>query len=483
MFKEKAAFIHKLMFLIDGLVLSAIFILTLILRGHLHQFYNFDLFPITHVVQDFSVSQNSYLAIMLIIIPLWCVNLYWSGMYRSMRLKTNLDIVGIVIKSSFFTAITFSVLAFLLKMEFVSREFFILFMIMGSVTLIIEKEFIYLLISYTRKRGYNYRRLLIVGTGKRAVHFIEKIKIHPEWGLKIVGVVDFDEEKIGKDLNAVEIIGTIYDIPRILHTQTIDEVIFVVPRSRLNEIHNYLYACEIEGITTRVAVDLFDLDISRLTQTEFDGIPLITFETASTDEWQLFVKRIMDVVFSGIGIILLSPLFIIVAILIKLVSPGPVFYRQKRIGLNGRRFVFIKFRSMRQKAFCELAGLMGKNEMTGPIFKIKNDPRIYPLGRLLRKFSIDELPQLFNVFLGQMSLVGPRPPVFREVRQYEPWQRRRLSMRPGITCIWQVSGRNKIAFSEWMKLDLKYIDNWSLWLDFKILIKTIPAVFFGKNAY
>jgi exopolysaccharide biosynthesis polyprenyl glycosylphosphotransferase len=195
------------------------------------------------------------------------------------------------------------------------------------------------------------------------------------------------------------------------------------------------------------------------------------------------VKRTMDLVFSGIGIILLSPLLIMVAVIIKLVSPGPVFYRQKRIGVNGRRFVFLKFRSMHAKAASQLAGLMSKNEMSGPVFKIKNDPRIYPFGRFLRKFSIDELPQLFNVFFGQMSLVGPRPSVFREVKQYEPWQRRRLSLRPGITCLWQVNGRNEIAFSEWMNLDLRYIDNWSLWLDFKILIKTIPVVFSGKNAY
>jgi len=482
-FKEKAAFVHKMMFLVDALVLSAIFVLALIVRGHLHKFYHFDLFPVTRVVQDFSVSQDSYLTVMLIIIPLWCVNLYWSGMYRSMRLKTNWDIVGIVIKSSFFTAVTFSVLAFILKMEFISRAFFILFMIMASLALVFEKMFIYLLTAYTRKRGYNYRRLLIVGTGKRAAHFIDKIKIHSEWGLKIAGVVDFEDEKVGKEFSGIEIIGTIYDIPRILHTQTIDEVIFVVPRSRLNEIHNYLYVCEIEGITTRVAVDLFELEISRLTQSEFDGIPLITFEITPAKEEQLFIKRVIDIVFSGLGIILLSPLFLAVAILIKLVSPGPVFYRQKRIGLNGRRFVFLKFRSMRAKAASQLAGLISKNEMAGPIFKIRNDPRIYPFGKFLRKFSIDELPQLFNVFLGQMSLVGPRPPVYREVRRYEPWQRRRLSMRPGITCLWQVSGRNKITFSEWMKLDLQYIDSWSLWLDFNILMRTIPAVFSGKNAY
>ena len=483
MFKERAAFIHKLMFLFDALVLTVIFLLALILRGHFHRFYNIDLFPVTNVVQDFAVSQDSYFTIMLIIIPLWCVNLYWSGMYRSMRLKTTLDIVGIVLKASFITAVTFSVLAFMLKMEFISRAFFILFMTMSSVVLIFEKVFVYFLITYTRKLGYNYRRLLIVGTGKRAAQFIGKIRAHPEWGLKIIGVVDYEHERICAEFEDIEVLGMLKDMEKIIKRESIDEVIFIVPRSKLAEIENYLYVCETVGVKATVAVDLFHLKIARLTQTEFDGLPMITFETTSSKAWQIFIKRVTDFVLSGVGIILLSPLLIIVAIIIKLVSPGPVFYRQKRIGVNGRRFVFLKFRSMRDKATSQLAGLMSKNEMSGPVFKIKNDPRIYPFGRLMRKFSIDEFPQLFNVFLGHMSLVGPRPPLFREVRQYEPWQRRRLSMRPGITCLWQVSGRNKITFAEWMKLDLEYIDNWSLWLDFKILMRTIPAVFSGKNAY
>ena len=483
MFKEKEAFIRKLLILADGLVLSAVFICALILREHFHRFYHFDIFPSNFIVSDFSASQSDYHIVLFIIVPLWCANLYWSGMYRSMRMRSALDIVGRVANSTLLTVVVFSGLAFILKLEFISRLFFILFMAMASLSLILEKAFIYLIVAYLRKRGYNYRRLLIVGTGKRAVHFIGRIRAHPEWGLKIVGVLDYEHDRICVEYEDIEVLGTLKDITQILHRHSIDEVIFIVPRSKLAEMENYLYLCETEGVKATVAVDLFHLKIARLTQTEFDGTPLITFETTPSKEWQLFVKRIADVVLSGVGIILLSPLFIVVAILIKIVSPGPVFYRQKRVGLNGRRFVFIKFRSMRQNAACELAGLISKNEMSGPVFKIKDDPRIYPLGRFLRKSSIDELPQLFNVFFGQMSLVGPRPPVFREVRQYEPWQRRRLSMRPGITCFWQVSGRNKLTFSEWMKLDLEYIDNWSLWLDFKILVQTIPVVFFGKGAY
>jgi exopolysaccharide biosynthesis polyprenyl glycosylphosphotransferase len=482
-FKERAAFIHKLMFFADMLMLSITFFLALAAREYLHKIYQLDIFPSAQIIQDFAISQENYFIIMLILIPLWGVNLYWSGMYRSMRLKTTLDIVGIIMRASFFTTITFSVLAFIFKLEFVSRGFFILFMVMTSLVLIFEKIFLYSLIAYTRKQGYNYRRLLIVGTGKRAAHFIGKIRAHPEWGLKIIGVLDYEHDRICTEFKDIEVLGMLKDMEKILRREMIDEVIFIVPRSKLVEIENYLYICETMGVKTTVAVDLFHLKIARLTQTEFDGVPMITFETTSAKEWQLFIKRIMDVVLSGIGIILLSPLLLMIAILIKLFSPGPVFYRQKRIGVNGRRFVFLKFRSMHEKADSQLAGLMSKNEMSGPVFKIKNDPRVYPVGKFLRKFSLDELPQLFHVFLGQMSLVGPRPPVFREVRQYEPWQRRRLSMRPGITCLWQVSGRNKITFAEWMKLDLEYIDNWSLWLDLKILLRTVPAVLLGSNAY
>jgi len=191
----------------------------------------------------------------------------------------------------------------------------------------------------------------------------------------------------------------------------------------------------------------------------------------------------VDIVMSGLGIVVLSPFFLIVATLIKLTSSGPVLFKQKRLGLNGRKFVLYKFRTMYKGADKKLSQLEAQNEMGGPIFKIKKDPRVTPVGRILRKFSIDEFPQLFNVFVGHMSLIGPRPPIPKEVEQYESWHRRRLSMRPGITCLWQVSGRNKIDFNEWMKMDLEYLDNWSLWFDLKILIKTIPVVLFGIGAY
>jgi len=391
--------------------------------------------------------------------------------------------VRIIIKSVFFTILALGTLIFLFKLQFVSRIFFVIFVIVSSAFLLLEKIAVFSIMHYVRKRGYNFRSLLIVGTGRRAASFIKRIQFHPEWGLKIIGAIDDEPGRGVENVKDIKIIGTINDISKILHRHAVDQVIFVVPRSRLNHIESAVNACETEGIKATIAVDLFDLEIARAHSTDLDGIPLITFETTVAEEWQLFIKRAIDIVISGLSIVLLSPFFLIVAILIKLTSRGPLLFKQERIGLNGRKFVLYKFRTMYKGAQKELSKVEVFNEMDGPDFKIKKIQWITPVGRILRKFSIDELPQLFSVFVGHMSLIGPRPTVPEEVVQYKSWQRRRLSMRPGITCLWQVNGRNKIDFNEWMEMDLEYLDNWSLWFDFKILIKTIPVVLFGIGAY
>lgn len=484
MLKEKEAVIHKAMAALDAVLLAAVFIFTLFLRRQFHAFYRFNLIPSMQIVTEMSAPISDYLSVMIIIVPAWSLALYLSGMYTSMRTKTIPEIAWTTVKSAFLTTIAFGTIVFLFKLEFISRAFFAMLIFFSASTIFGEKLLIYFAMHEARKRGYNLRRLLIVGTGRRAVQFMNKIEGHPEWGFKIVGAIDYEDVHVGKTIDGgIKVMGSLDALPKILESCAIDEVIFIVPRSQLGQIENYLYICETRGIKTTIAVDLFDLKIAKLRQTELEGVPLITFETTPVKEWQLFIKRVADIIASGAGIIILSPVFLLTALLIKLTSPGPVFYLQKRSGLNGRRFVLYKFRSMYKNAHEKLSELLEKNEMKGPVFKIKDDPRITPLGKILRKTSIDELPQLFNVFMGQMSLVGPRPPLPQEVARYEPWQRRRLSMRPGITCIWQVSGRNKIGFDEWMKMDLQYIDNWSLWLDIKILFKTIPVVLFGIGAY
>jgi len=483
MLKEKDAVVRKAMILIDGTTISIAFFLAYLLRQNLRIFYRLDLIPSTQVASNTVASLSEYIVVLFFVVPVWCFMLYLNGIYGSLRVRKLIELVWIIIKASFFTSLILSTLIFLFKMAFVSRIFFIFFMILGSTFLLVDRFVLLTIIQVARRKGYNYRRLLIVGTGRRAAGIIEKINNHPEWGFRIAGAVNDDPDRKVEMVKEINVIGVVDELEEILKRNAIDQVIFVVPRSRLNYIENAVNICEILGTKATIAVDLFDLKIARSNPTELDGIPLITFETTVAKEWQLFIKRGIDLVLSGVGIIMFSPLFFVISILIRLTSIGPVLYKQQRLGLNGRKFELYKFRTMYKGAQEKLSKVNDVREKDTPDFKKMKIQWITPVGRILRKFSIDEFPQLFNVFIGQMSLIGPRPTVPDEVCLYESWQRRRFSMKPGITCLWQIKGRNKIGFEEWMKLDLEYLDNWSLRLDFKILMKTIPVVLFGTGAY
>lgn len=483
MLREKERVIRQAMVISDAVILSLTFLAAFALRRYFQVIYTLDLFPSFRLKSLIDMSLSEYLVVYFFVIPIWCIMLYWNGMYQNLRTKSRLEIIWIIIKSAFLTILTFGAIAFLFKLKFVSRLFFAFFIIISSISLLIEKTIIFSLMHYALKQGYNLRRLLIVGTGERAANFIEKIKKHPEWGIVVEGVLDYEKNMVGKKISDIEVKGTLEGLQPILQDIPIDEVVFIIPRAKLSEIENSLYICEIQGVRATIAVDLFELKIAKSRQTELDGIPLITFETTVAAEWKLFIKRLLDLSASAFGIIILSPLFLAVAVLIKLTSPGPVLFLQKRVGLNGRKFVLCKFRTMYKDAHKRLSELERLNEMAGPVFKIKQDPRITPFGKILRKFSMDELPQLFNIFMGHMSLVGPRPLPTYEIARLKPWQKRRLSMRPGLTCLWQISGRNRVDFDEWIRLDLEYLDKWSLLLDFKILVKTVPVVLFGIGAY
>jgi exopolysaccharide biosynthesis polyprenyl glycosylphosphotransferase len=262
----------------------------------------------------------------------------------------------------------------------------------------------------------------------------------------------------------------------------VDEIILVTDHERVDDTDIFLL-CEELGVTARVVLNFFPHSIARIELHEFDGFPLLSFSTTPTNEAVMALRRMLDVVLAGLILLVFGPLFMIpTAILIKLTSRGPVLFKQTRCGLNGRQFVMYKFRSMVDNAEQLRVELEALNEMDGPVFKSSRDPRVTTVGRIIRRRSIDELPQLFNVLRGDMSLVGPRPPLPQEVARYQRWQRRRLSMKPGMTCLWQVSGRSEVSFEDWMKLDLTYIDNWSLMLDLKILLKTVPVVLIGRGA-
>lgn len=481
---EKDRVIRQAMMIFDALIVSLAFLASFFLRKHFHDFYKMNIFPAVEVVKrDPALSLNDYLVALFFAVPIWCLALRWAGMYRSLRTKKTYEVVFAIVKAALLTGLLFGALTFVFKIGFVSRAFLAIFLSVSSLFLAAEKTAIFYATHYIRTQGYNYRKLLMVGTGSRAVLFINKVKRHPEWGLRIRGIIDYEAVHEGREIGGVKVIGALEDLPGILHSQPIDEVIFIVPRSKLGVIENSLLICETEGVKATIAVDLFELKIAKSRQTDIDGLPLLTFESTAVEGWALFIKRAFDMIVSGAGLILLSPLFLAVALIIKITSPGEVLYRQKRIGLNGRSFTLYKFRSMYKGSHERLSELMERNEIKGPVFKIKNDPRVTAFGKFLRKTSMDELPQFFNVFMGQMSIVGPRPPIAEEVAKYEPWQRRKLSMRPGITCLWQIGGRSGIGFDEWMNLDLEYISHWSLWLDLKILMKTIPVVVFGIGAY
>jgi exopolysaccharide biosynthesis polyprenyl glycosylphosphotransferase len=416
-------------------------------------------------------------------IPCWCLVLYANGMYQSMRTRTYLEVFWIVVKSAAITLLLLGTLIFLFKLTDMSRLFFLVLMISSVFFIWLEKTAIFMSSHYVRRQGLNTRRLLIVGTGKRAAEFVKRVDKHPEWGFEILGAVD-DEPGRGVNLvGRLKVLGDLKDVPRIFHKDAVDEVVFLVPRSRLNALQQTIHDCETEGIVVTVAVDLFDTRLAKASVGQLDGLPLLHFRTTHATEWELLVKRIFDFVTSGLGILVLSPLFFVLAVLIKATSRGPMFFKQRRLGLSGRTFTLYKFRTMWTGPHDDLSGVLDLNTMTTAEFRQKKATWITPIGRFMRKFSLDELPQLFNVFVGHMSIVGPRPTVPGEVDKYKAWQRRRFSMKPGITCLWQVNGRNNITFEDWMKLDLEYLDNWSLWLDAKILFKTIPVVLFGIGAY
>jgi exopolysaccharide biosynthesis polyprenyl glycosylphosphotransferase len=467
MLKEYATIFRRSMIFLDLCIITGSFFLGYFLREKIGNLY-----PL-----------STYISILPLLLLIWGGLLYYFGMYASFRVKRIPEILSIVFRTTLFGLVLFGALTYLFKITEISRIFISLIFIITAILLCLEKTFLILSFRYTRTKGYNYRSLLLVGTGRRAQRFVDLIHKHSDWGFKILGLVDKDPEKVGISINGCKVIGTLADIPQIIHNNVVDEVVFVVPRSWLNDIEEIIQFLESEGVKINLAVDHFELYLSRPKPTTLHGIPLIIFESTPDRLWQLLTKRIIDVIFSAIGLMLFLPLFWVIAVVIKIASRGPVFFRQQRCGLNGRNFSLYKFRTMVEGAELKLSEIMVHNEMTGPVFKMANDPRLTKTGKLLRKFSIDELPQLWNVFKGDMSIVGPRPPLPSEVNNYQSWHRRRLIMRPGITCLWQVNGRNKIVdFDEWARLDLEYIDNWSLWLDFKILFKTLPIVLFGVGA-
>jgi exopolysaccharide biosynthesis polyprenyl glycosylphosphotransferase len=336
-----------------------------------------------------------------------------------------------------------------------------------------------------RERGINAKSLVIVGAGSRGRAFGAHILHRHDLGYKILGYVDSDRSYADQIISGARYLGRIEDLPRIIATEVIDEVAIALPiKSHYSQIERAVGLLEEQGITAHVLSDLFPQKLARAQSIDFDGMPIVTLGSVPPFSWRTEAKRLLDLSVAVFLLVVSAPLLALAAIAIKFDSAGPVFFIQERVGFNKRRFRMIKFRTMTTDAEDRMKDIEHLNEKQGtPIFKIKNDPRITRVGRWLRKTSIDELPQLINVLMGDMSVVGPRPLSVRDAtRMEETWQKRRFSVKPGLTCLWQVSGRSNLSFEQWMLLDLEYIDHWSLGLDASILLRTIPAIVLARGA-
>ena len=400
------------------------------------------------------------------------------GQYRSQRLTRWPSIVANATCATTIASLFLGVVVVVFRISMVTPQFLLLFWILASVLVAGSRALIRSFLASVRVRGRNLRYILILGTNRRAVEFARRLDATPEWGYRVLGFVD-REWHGGADLGKLYPLCCSFDgLAEYLRRNVVDEVANYLPLRSFYEHSSSIAAiCEQHGIFMRFDTEIFDLKIARARTGELEGSPHITAYSSPLDGWPVLAKRALDVALSFALLVAVAPILVVVGALVKLTSRGPILFRQERIGQNKRRFLIYKFRTMVPNAEKLQLALESLNEAAGPVFKIKNDPRVTPIGRLLRRTSLDELPQLFNVLRGDMSLVGPRPLPVRDYEGFDQdWQRRRFSVRPGITCLWQVNGRSNIGFDHWMKLDLQYLDEWSMWLDMKILAQTIPAV-------
>ena len=479
MLKQKWRLIARVVYLSDLALTSLAFFGAFFLRDLVLPAISPDRFPTG------LFPLREYLKIYPVVLVIWSVLLFSYHSYHSHRTvsmrREMLTVFRIVIVGN----VLLATLAYLLPLRQLSRAWFVLFGLLSALLLVLEKISLRLIARYVRAKGLNYRTVLIVGTGRRAIDVARVVEDHKYWGYKILGFVS-DGHRLPNGWARYRVYGTVPEIRTLLERgefpEIVDEIVFAVTRKKLDEMKQIFLLCEELGIRARVAMNFFQNRLARLEVEELEGIPFLTFTTTPSNETQLAAKRLLDVAVSLILLALSLPVILIAALAIKMTSPGSVVFKQQRIGLNGRTFTLYKFRTMIADAHERLSEVSHLNEMTGPVFKAKGDPRVTSVGRILRRFSLDELPQLWNVLKGDMSLVGPRPPIPEEVRSYHRWQRRRLSMKPGLTCLWQVNGRNNVDFDRWMQMDLQYIDNWSPSLDLKILLRTIPAVLLGRGA-
>jgi exopolysaccharide biosynthesis polyprenyl glycosylphosphotransferase len=464
--------------LLDPGLLTISFLVAAVLTWHLTEFTSFASF--------FSMRIKVLnIVVFLGLFYFWHLIFSAAGLYGSRRLGDRREEVAVVLKATGAGALVLGFVASFFRVQMITPAFLSVFWMVASSAIILSRLALREFLRGARIRGRNLRHVVIVGTNSRALEFARAIESRPDLGYQLIGFVDDDWAGNREfEKNGRSIVANLENFPDFLRECVVDEVAIALPmKSFYTQSARIVAQCQEHGVIVRVLASLFDLQNGWVNNSHFDGMAVATFSPHSSDGWPMICKRVLDIAVSAILLLLLAPVFLVVALLIKLEMNGPIFFVQDRVGLNKRRFRMYKFRTMVGDAEKKQTDLESLNEADGPVFKIKNDPRITRVGKFLRKASIDELPQFLNVLKGDMSLVGPRPLPLRDYQGFdEDWVRRRFSVPPGITCLWQVNGRSSLSFKEWMELDLQYIDHWSLWLDVKLIAKTIPAVLRGVGA-
>lgn len=445
-------------------------------------------FAIAYVIRDrIGVGLQKpieYLWVFLVVAPVWFYLLTKHGFYQSIRRLSLFDIISRVASIHLMGGMAVASLIYFLDRDQYSRGLYLFFLLLSLALFSAQKMLVRTLLGILRRRRFNIRHILVVGTQTKARRFCQLVESHKDWGLEIVGFVQVAPGILQERVEGYPVLGRADDLIPICKKIQVDEVVFCIPKDYVVGAEPYLHDLEELGITVRMVMDFFEESFYRKEISLFHNeLPMLTYYPKAFDAQQLFLKRLLDVAGALAGLAFTALIFPFVALAIKLDSPGPLLFGQERVGEGNRIFRCWKFRSMHIDAEERKKELMARNEMKGAMFKMRDDPRVTRVGRLLRKTSLDELPQFWNVLKGEMSLVGTRPPTPAEVEQYENWQRRRISIKPGMTGMWQVSGRSAIEdFDEIVRLDLHYIDHWSLWLDIRILFKTIAVVVARKGS-
>jgi exopolysaccharide biosynthesis polyprenyl glycosylphosphotransferase len=436
------------------------------------------------VDEAFYVPYRSFIPISLAMTALLMGIYRYSGVYHQPRSASWFDeVYQILTGTATGMVLTVFVIVFFFRPFLYSRLIFFYAGVLITVLLGLSRIVKRTVRRHLRRRGLGVDRLLIAGAGEIGRTVMRNIVAHPSLGYHIVGFVDDAPEKGSTDIGRFKALGSTANIPRLVKEMAIDEVIITLPWMYHRKIVSIIAQCEREKVRVRIVPDIFQMTLSHLDVEDLGGVPMIGVKDISIGRGELAFKRALDVMISFTGLLLLFPLFLIIGLAIRIDSPGPIFFTQIRVGKGQHLFACYKFRSMVHGADEEKKALTDQNEANGIFFKIRNDPRITRVGRILRRTSLDELPQLVNVLMGHMSMVGPRPAPPAEVQRYLPWHKRRLEVAPGITGLWQVSGRSELSFDEMVLLDLYYIENWSPLLDLQIMLRTLPKMITGEGAY